>query len=304
MQTLLLTSSIDATSDLFVRAAREEVFRLNSDILEQYELEMDSDGFCARDPVGRSIDHSRVTAVYWRKPLGGLAVLPEDGVDVSHEKGQRRHIFFDLAGLCSDAGKWMLVDPFADARVTRARQLQAAKRYFAIPRWRIQCGQAHSPVAPTVVKPLTAGTFPDGSVLPVSRVPPGASLSAHYSWYIQETVEAAFDATVVFCCGRLFAFQLDRSLLDGEVDWRLVGHVTESAGAWHATPIPHGVSRSIVQFMSDLALQYGRLDFLVDRTGSWWFLEVNPNGQYAWLDLDGALGLLPWVFSCAESPPA
>ena len=34
-----------------------------------------------------------------------------------------------------------------------------------------------------------------------------------------------------------------------------------------------------------------RLDFLIDRDRNWWFLEVNPNGQYALLDLHGNDGL-------------
>ena len=43
--------------------------------------------------------------------------------------------------------------------------------------------------------------------------------------------------------------------------------------------------------MSDLGLHYGRLDLLF--TGEdYYFLEVNPNGEWAWLDFYGEIGLL------------
>jgi hypothetical protein len=44
--------------------------------------------------------------------------------------------------------------------------------------------------------------------------------------------------------------------------------------------------------MHDLRLEYGRLDFMQETGGNYWFCEVNPNGQFAWLDPSGDLGLL------------
>ena len=37
-------------------------------------------------------------------------------------------------------------------------------------------------------------------------------------------------------------------------------------------------------------LQFGRLDFLLDKS-DYYFLEVNPNGQWAWLDMTGEHGV-------------
>jgi hypothetical protein len=44
--------------------------------------------------------------------------------------------------------------------------------------------------------------------------------------------------------------------------------------------------------MDDLKLSFGRLDFLLDDEERYWFCEVNPNGQFAWLDLSGEFGVL------------
>lgn len=36
--------------------------------------------------------------------------------------------------------------------------------------------------------------------------------------------------------------------------------------------------------MSELQLKFGAFDFIVDKDGSWIFLEINPNGQWLWLE--------------------
>jgi len=43
--------------------------------------------------------------------------------------------------------------------------------------------------------------------------------------------------------------------------------------------------------MQDLGLHYGRLDLLLTTEG-YRFLEVNANGEWAWLDFDNRHGLL------------
>lgn len=47
--------------------------------------------------------------------------------------------------------------------------------------------------------------------------------------------------------------------------------------------------------MEATSLEFGRLDFLKDQRGRLWFLEVNPNGQFAWLDTEGRFGVLDAV---------
>ena len=59
--------------------------------------------------------------------------------------------------------------------------------------------------------------------------------------------------------------------------------------------IPAGLQMAIKQYMKILHLDFGRLDFLLDDRALYWFCEVNPNGQFAWLDLNNEHGLLTAV---------
>lgn len=50
------------------------------------------------------------------------------------------------------------------------------------------------------------------------------------------------------------------------------------------TPIavPEAVVRSAAAYLADFRLVYGAFDFAVTADGAWYFLECNPNGQWAW----------------------
>ena len=43
--------------------------------------------------------------------------------------------------------------------------------------------------------------------------------------------------------------------------------------------------------MAETGYRFGRFDF-IRKDGELWFLELNPNGQWAWLDRDCKNGLI------------
>ena len=52
--------------------------------------------------------------------------------------------------------------------------------------------------------------------------------------------------------------------------------------------VPPKVSESILGLLRSYGLRFGAIDLAVDETGKWVFFELNPNGQWACLDLVGA----------------
>jgi hypothetical protein len=49
--------------------------------------------------------------------------------------------------------------------------------------------------------------------------------------------------------------------------------------------LPESVTVGIQNLMRYYGLRFGAIDMAVAVTGSWYFLEINPNGQWAWLDM-------------------
>jgi hypothetical protein len=49
-------------------------------------------------------------------------------------------------------------------------------------------------------------------------------------------------------------------------------------------PTPPDVEIGILEFAQKSKICFGSVDFAVDNDGQWWFLEINEQGQFLWLD--------------------
>ena len=138
-----------------------------------------------------------------------------------------------------------------------------------------------------MVKSLSNELVGEG-VLYTTRVETG-SLAGKFPWFVESEISAHKDITVAFVRGKLFAFSLHRDFLEHSVDWRRFASPEQK---WEGHLLPASMQEAVRGYMRALRLDYGRLDFLLDADSRYWFCEVNPNGQFAWLDLEDEHGLL------------
>lgn len=76
-----------------------------------------------------------------------------------------------------------------------------------------------------------------------------------------------------------FAVRINAKSEAGSVDWR-----TDYDNLRYAVVhVPHEVRDHVRDLLDLLRLRFAALDFVVTPSGEWVFLEVNPNGQFAWL---------------------
>ena len=64
--------------------------------------------------------------------------------------------------------------------------------------------------------------------------------------------------------------------------------------AWPRCELTPEEERAIRGFMDETGYRFGRFDF-IRKGGELWFLELNPNGQWAWLDEKNEHGLVSMV---------
>lgn len=90
----------------------------------------------------------------------------------------------------------------------------------------------------------------------------------------QAELEKVFDVRITAMGDRLFGVRIDSP----DLDWR------RRQDLMTCTPIdvPASVAHSITAYLAELRLHYGAFDFAVTTAGDWYFLECNPNGQWAW----------------------
>jgi glutathione synthase/RimK-type ligase-like ATP-grasp enzyme len=81
-----------------------------------------------------------------------------------------------------------------------------------------------------------------------------------------------------------FAYEIHSVDPDGStaLDWR--GQPPNSSSYTKCFP-PPSVCEMVLKFMRALGIRFGAFDFSIDMDGRWVFLEVNPSGQFAWLEI-------------------
>lgn len=53
--------------------------------------------------------------------------------------------------------------------------------------------------------------------------------------------------------------------------------------------LPKTLQSKCVEITKALGLNFGAIDLLLDKKGKYWFLEINPNGQWAFIEDDTGL---------------
>ncbi|WP_306500187.1 hypothetical protein [Streptomyces lincolnensis] len=151
-----------------------------------------------------------------------------------------------------------------------------------------QEAKAFAAEQPTLYKPLHAGPYDvDGEPAGIWAAPVGpgeidgsVGRCAHL---LQALVPKAHDVRVVVVGERVFCARTTAPT--GVVDWRAEYRNLR----YEAVECPDAHRGPLLAFLADFGLHFGAFDFAVAADGTWWFLECNPNGQWAWLE--AAVGL-------------
>jgi hypothetical protein len=293
--TFLYSNSYDLSLDLLIRRlGTEQVFRFNLDLWRDYSLQIEARRFSIADPTGRSVSCDRIAKFLWRKPLTTQQLFPDRAVprEQIYQEEELAYAMRDVWNRLYLDGRAVLIDPVSDVLAGKLVQARIALRYFPVPSWRFVAGRSpgSTGIPPSVVKSLTSSRVGNRAILYTTRVS-AEQLAPDAPWMIQDCVDASRDVTVVVVRDALFAFELERGgFPSGVVDWRQARTMTPEQ-SWKPHRLSPATASSIRQFMEAMSLHYGRLDFLLSGE-TYHFLEVNPNGEWGWLDPRGEAGIL------------
>jgi hypothetical protein len=96
----------------------------------------------------------------------------------------------------------------------------------------------------------------------------------------QTRIVKEFDVRMVLLGTTVYSYSLHNP--KGSIDWR------QDAGQGivtvEAIPTTPEVEKAVLVFANQAGITFGSFDFAVDQSGRWWFLEVNEEGQFLWLD--------------------
>jgi hypothetical protein len=302
---LILTNSIDGTADILVHLCgekRQPVFRFNIDLWLDYRFAWTPAGFAIRDPSSRTVAAEDVSSCLWRRP--SLQDTPQwrggTAADRTATEAELHAVVREMAEWARARQRLRLIEPSAPRRVGRLAQMRVASEFFFVPDWSVSWG-FRLPAGKRMVKrfvPEAIGLSHKRHIF-VQSVD-AEKLSPDFPWLTQEIGQGTRDATVLYVNGACFGFEMRMTRAELKVeDWRTL---SDSGGEhWRPWDLPSQVEERISDFMRRVGLRFGRLDFLKTENEIT-FLEVNPNGQFGWLDEPGRWPLHRAVLDAALDP--
>lgn len=104
----------------------------------------------------------------------------------------------------------------------------------------------------------------------------------------QEFVAKSHEVRATVVGSRIFSARIDsQARAETKIDWRHLPFEVED----QPIDLPREVETKIHAFMEAFGLIYGAFDFIVTPEGRYVFLEVNPAGQYMWVESRTGLGI-------------
>ena len=288
------TCSQDTTTDIVMKELDvNDVLRFNIDKPADFAWDFHRNGFRIIDKTsGKEITEKTLTSFYLRKPMYfDLIDVPKHGCVENWRREETTELFTDFYRECQSRGLVALVRS-QNNKCGKLRQLLVAEKYFHVAAWHFFHGELPEELkhGRWVVKSMTSTMIGRDKVFLVKEVNPFA-LDLSYPWFVQERVDGEKEVTVVYINGKVFAASVSRDSFDGEDSRK---SIIVNPTAWPKCALSSDDERAIKGFMDETGYRFGRFDF-IRKGGELWFLELNPNGQWAWLDEDNENGLVTLV---------
>ncbi|MEM6737055.1 MAG: MvdC/MvdD family ATP grasp protein [Bacteroidota bacterium] len=97
----------------------------------------------------------------------------------------------------------------------------------------------------------------------------------------QENIEKDYEIRVTTVGGKLFAGQVNsQENEDTKIDWR------KSKIPFTSCTLPKEISEKCLLLTKKLKLNFGAIDMIRKPSGDYVFLEINPNGQWVWIETE------------------
>lgn len=114
-------------------------------------------------------------------------------------------------------------------------------------------------------------------------------LIRHMPSLFQELIEKEYELRVTVVGDKIFPIKIDsqKNTLTA-VDWRKPEFINDMS--YTPFDLPNSMGEQCLSMQKKLDLSFGCFDFAKDKKGNFYFFEVNPSGQWYWLeDLTGVL---------------
>jgi glutathione synthase/RimK-type ligase-like ATP-grasp enzyme len=282
---MAITHSKDKTVDYLMHKYKSRVkwFRLNADLLDTYDITMTVNGLIIRCSEYEVADNQIDSVLYRKIVYPELAQYYSEYIPLL-----QRDILSFVEGIAETLGSTCLSRPSLLRRAeNKLVQLNEAKiAGFSIPHSLITNSSNEATnftiTYPSVIKPLSTGVVRNSLVNGIIQTNlvdlnrPIEHLGSSPSYFQEYKKKDDGEYRVTFVGRDYVAVRIDSN---HSVDWRK----REAINKYEVVDLPYSLIKKCYDLMDRLGIAFGAFDFI--RTGmDYYFLEVNPNGQWLWLE--------------------
>lgn len=284
----MLTSSYDRTCDYLIsKFNKVAFFRFNVDQFSSYRITYNKNGFKINHLSGE-IDSDTCQSIYIRKP--SMEAL--DGIfDSRYHNYIHRESYSLIEGL-SESFEGMVLTKLSVMRKANNKVFQAllaSRSGFIIPDYAITNDEDllnQYSIQKGIIKPLSLGEIEKGNTKEfvqtnLIREDIDVKNFEYSPVYLQSFIDKDFEIRVTVIDGVFFPVRIDSINL---IDWRKPNNKV----SYKICEIPEDIKTKCLKYMSLCEMKFGCFDFLI-KDGIWYFLEMNANGQWAWLEMETKL---------------
>ena len=297
----VISNSQDETANFLCDKLKGQLpfVRLDTDFQPE-DIEMSlSSGRASLSFKGGHISAHDVSAVWFRRPKAL-------DLGIGNDKGERNHTNLEWAASLENffslipIERWINHPSLNVIASNKINQLQVADRLgFNVPRYLVtnSVEEAKNFLGVTeaqhIVKPLASGYIEreegNDSLIYTNQVTPQhmekLNLVRTCPVLFQVKVNKQLDVRITVIDEQMTAVVLEKKVEDSqELDIR---RDNMEGMHYRLIELPASVRKGIEHLMSHYRLRFAAIDMAIDFEGNWWFFEVNPNGQWAWLDILG-----------------
>jgi glutathione synthase/RimK-type ligase-like ATP-grasp enzyme len=257
---------------------KTDFFRFNVDLFSEYKVTISAVNWEIAHG-NDTISNETTKSIYYRKP----AFPDTSEFDIEYRRMINSDILAIIDGLTNSFDGVVLSKPYLLRRAeNKVYQLVYAQKHSILMPESFVGNNNHWEhlSKPRIIKPLSVGkiTTPSGiSIIQTNLMHDEDSYDSIELTpvYIQNYVQKSYEVRVTVIDDNFFAVKI---ISDNSVDWR------NGNNQYELIDIPEDIKECIQKMMKDFQLRFGAIDYIVGEDGKWYFLEINPNGQWQWLE--------------------
>lgn len=283
---LIFTSTYDKTCDYLMSKYRDSNFyRFDFDNFSSYKVTTSSDGFKIINSSYADIDTNTCKSIYFRKPTHENL---DNIFDEKYHNFAHREAYSLIEGITESFAGTCLSKPSIMRRAgNKVSQAMLAKKVgFIMPELIITNDLIEVnklKIQQSIVKPLSMGTVLEKHTkefVQTNMINLDFDLNSlkYAPAYFQKYMEKDFEVRITFVGKKAFPVKIDS---ENKIDWRKPGNNIK----YSLCELPNSIYSKCLDFLKSSEMQFGCFDFIV-KDNEWYFLEMNSNGQWAWLEFE------------------